>query len=406
MPMTVPGRRDRRRVRDRGRRAGDAPAPWHQHAIDARGARRRARPRRARRRALRVRRRHLRPLRVRARDLRLLVRARASRAPAFVRGYAPSGTTRLLERDPALKDILAVHDATRRSRPGMVELDERRLVYALHEHGDDAKLPQMFVLHEGTDGVDGFAVYRVKHDWPEGYPRNVLTIWDLQATTPGRVRGPVAVRVRGRPGRACQRVEPSGRRAPRAPAAGAAPPRRDAPRQPVGPAGRRRRRPRRPELLDRRPDRARGHRPVLPVERAVATSVESIGGEANVASRRPPNRRPHVFSVNEIGADLPRVGRRSASSTARAASTSTPRARWPAPTRCSAGTRRPGARTSSESRARADRSQRVRVEEVELARRMAAIGEEARELAPVLGPVVDDVRDDQPPRHGHPVAEG
>ena len=104
---------------------------------------------------------------------------------AFVRGYAPSGTTRLLERDPALKDILAVHDATRRSRPGMVQLDERRLVYALHEHGDDAKLPQMFVLHEGTDGVDGFAVYRVKHDWPEGYPRNVLTVRDLQATTPG-----------------------------------------------------------------------------------------------------------------------------------------------------------------------------------------------------------------------------
>ncbi len=104
---------------------------------------------------------------------------------AFVRGYAPSGTTRLLERDPALKDILAVHDATRRSRPGMVELDERRLVYALHEHGDDAKLPQMFVLHEGTDGVDGFAVYHVKHDWPEGYPRNVLSVRDLQATTPG-----------------------------------------------------------------------------------------------------------------------------------------------------------------------------------------------------------------------------
>jgi predicted acetyltransferase len=103
----------------------------------------------------------------------------------FVRGYAPSGTTRLLERDPALKDMLAVHDVMRRSRPGMVQLDERRLVYALHEHGDDAKLPQLFVLHEGTDGVDGFAVYRVKHDWPQGYPRNGLTVRDLQATTPG-----------------------------------------------------------------------------------------------------------------------------------------------------------------------------------------------------------------------------
>ena len=45
MPMTVPGRRGRRRVRDRGRRAGDPPATRHQHATDARGARRRARAR-------------------------------------------------------------------------------------------------------------------------------------------------------------------------------------------------------------------------------------------------------------------------------------------------------------------------------------------------------------------------
>lgn len=102
---------------------------------------------------------------------------------AFVRGYAPSGTFRLLEREPALKDILAVHEATRRSRPGMVQLDERRLIYALHEHGPDAKLPQMFVLHEGDLGVDGYAVYRVKHDWPEGFPRSVLSVLDLQATS-------------------------------------------------------------------------------------------------------------------------------------------------------------------------------------------------------------------------------
>ena len=104
---------------------------------------------------------------------------------AFVRGYAPSGEVRLVEREPALKEILAVHDETRRSRPGMVQLDERRLTYALHEHGDDAKLKQMFVLHDGGDGADGFAVYHVKHDWPEGFPKSVLSVLDLQATSPG-----------------------------------------------------------------------------------------------------------------------------------------------------------------------------------------------------------------------------
>jgi predicted acetyltransferase len=104
---------------------------------------------------------------------------------AFVRGYAPSGDVRLVEREPALKEILAVHEALRRSRPGMVQLDERRLNYALHEHGDDAKLLQMFVLHEGAEGADGFAVYHVKHDWPEGFPKSVLSVGDLQATSPG-----------------------------------------------------------------------------------------------------------------------------------------------------------------------------------------------------------------------------
>jgi predicted acetyltransferase len=104
---------------------------------------------------------------------------------AFVRGYAPSGEVRLAEREPALKEILAVQDVSSRSRPGMIQLDERRLNYALHEHGDDAKLSQMFVLHEGAEGADGFAVYHVKHEWPGGVPKSILSVLDLQATSAG-----------------------------------------------------------------------------------------------------------------------------------------------------------------------------------------------------------------------------
>ncbi len=104
---------------------------------------------------------------------------------AFVRGYAPSGRIRQLERDPAMKEILGVHEVTRLMRPGMVQLDERRLNYALHEHGPDATLPQLFVVHEAEDGVDGFAIYRVKHDWPSGFPQSVLSVLDLQARSAG-----------------------------------------------------------------------------------------------------------------------------------------------------------------------------------------------------------------------------
>ena len=69
----------------------------------------------------------------------------------------------------------------------MVQLDERRLVYVLdHEHGDEKQQPMFFAVHETDDGVDGSVVYKIKHDWPEGYPRSTLDVRDLQATTARR----------------------------------------------------------------------------------------------------------------------------------------------------------------------------------------------------------------------------
>ena len=105
---------------------------------------------------------------------------------AFVRGYAPSGEMRLVERDRAIKEMLAVHEATRLEIPGMVHLDERRLTYALgHVHGAEKLLPTMFALHEGPSGVDGFVAYKVAHAWPQGYSESTLTVRELDATNPG-----------------------------------------------------------------------------------------------------------------------------------------------------------------------------------------------------------------------------
>lgn len=105
---------------------------------------------------------------------------------AFVRGYAPSGEMRLVERDRAIKEMLAVHEATRLEIPGMVHLDERRLTYALgHVHGAEKLLPTMFALHEGPSGVDGFVAYKVAHEWPQGYSESTLTVRELDATNPG-----------------------------------------------------------------------------------------------------------------------------------------------------------------------------------------------------------------------------
>jgi predicted acetyltransferase len=104
---------------------------------------------------------------------------------AFVRGYEPSGTIRIVDRDDAVKDLLAVNERTRLERPGMVALDEGRLRYALHDHGPDRELPLLFALHEGDAGVDGHVIYRVTHEWPGSIPDSVLVVRDLQAATPG-----------------------------------------------------------------------------------------------------------------------------------------------------------------------------------------------------------------------------
>jgi predicted acetyltransferase len=105
---------------------------------------------------------------------------------AFVRGYEPSGQIRLVDRERATKEILAVHEATRLAIPGMVHLDERRLAYVIgHEHGADRERPTFFALHEGDSGVDGFVLYKVAHHWPEGTPDSTLSVRDLVAANPG-----------------------------------------------------------------------------------------------------------------------------------------------------------------------------------------------------------------------------
>lgn len=104
---------------------------------------------------------------------------------AFVRGYRPSGSIHLAEWGDALPRILAVHHAVRPRRPGMVALDEARLQDTLHEHGSEKELPLFVALHEGDDGMDGYVLYRVRHEWPAGMPQSTLMVKDLQATTPG-----------------------------------------------------------------------------------------------------------------------------------------------------------------------------------------------------------------------------
>jgi predicted acetyltransferase len=105
---------------------------------------------------------------------------------AFVRGYEASGRMRLVDRERAAKEMLAVHEATRLGISGMVHLDERRLAYVIgHEHGPEREQPTFFALHEGATGVDGYTMYKVAQDWPESTPNSTLHVRDLVAANPG-----------------------------------------------------------------------------------------------------------------------------------------------------------------------------------------------------------------------------
>ncbi len=103
---------------------------------------------------------------------------------AFVRGYRPAGRTRLRSLDEALPTLVDLYGRASRSRPGTIVLDEQRFRYWLHTHGPTKDLPFFVAIHEGEDGADGYAIYKVKHEWSGGIPASELAVHDVQATTP------------------------------------------------------------------------------------------------------------------------------------------------------------------------------------------------------------------------------
>jgi len=106
---------------------------------------------------------------------------------AFVRGSEPGGRVRLLERAAALEAFLPVYDRTRRERPGMIRLDATWFEYRFAEEGHHEPEPRryFYAAHEGAEGIDGYAVYHVKSEWPDSTPRNELQVEEAVALTPG-----------------------------------------------------------------------------------------------------------------------------------------------------------------------------------------------------------------------------
>ena len=97
------------------------------------------------------------------------------------------GEVRFVAPDDALERWPALHDRLRESRPGMMTRFPylwRGFVIPRTEKPEDGFSRRQYVEYTGSDGPEGYAIYTVKSDWPEGLPRGILRLHELVALTP------------------------------------------------------------------------------------------------------------------------------------------------------------------------------------------------------------------------------
>ncbi len=262
----------------------------------------------------------------------------------FIRGYRPVGSVRLLPRAEALPAMRAIYDRAQPRRPGMIAMDDAWWEWLFFEKESEKDEPTFYAVHETDGEPDAYATYRVKHEWPDSIPKLELTVRQLVATTPGCVRGHLAVPVRRGPGPSGEGLEPSRRRAVVVPDGRAAPPAPPDRRRVARAARRRARRAGGARLRRRRSRRRRRRGSVLFLERGPVRASRCPPGRPAAPAR---TTSPISPAARPIWAPRIWEGRRSGSSIGPAASTSSAPGRSSASTRCSPRIPRRGARSSS-----------------------------------------------------------
>jgi predicted acetyltransferase len=105
---------------------------------------------------------------------------------AFAHPHRPQGQVELVERGEAMNAMPFAYDRTRLEQPGALGRDAAWWEYRFTdlESWRDGASPYFFALHRDRRDVDGYVVYRVKHDW-QGVSRSQLQVRELVAATPG-----------------------------------------------------------------------------------------------------------------------------------------------------------------------------------------------------------------------------
>lgn len=110
---------------------------------------------------------------------------------AFRDDPGPRGTVRMIGRDEAARLLPGLYESIRREIPGFVTRDaawweEYRL--SDPEHWRRGAGPKYFALLELDGEPAGYATYRIKPAWEEGYSRAQLLVGDAFATSPAATR--------------------------------------------------------------------------------------------------------------------------------------------------------------------------------------------------------------------------
>ncbi|MFL5799295.1 MAG: GNAT family N-acetyltransferase [Actinomycetota bacterium] len=114
---------------------------------------------------------------------------RVSRANwSFLRPFTDPGRVRLLPLEDAAKELAPVYDRVRAGTPGMIEQNQDWWGYLFRhlnaEHHRRGFGELFFALHEGEEGPDAYAVYRVKPQEEEGIDVGQLQVAEAVTTTP------------------------------------------------------------------------------------------------------------------------------------------------------------------------------------------------------------------------------
>jgi predicted acetyltransferase len=110
---------------------------------------------------------------------------------AFDAPRDPNARSHVVDVDEAAEAFRQPYDRIRRETPGMIERSSdwwKLYRLADPEHRRHGAGPKFYALLELDGRVEGYAIYRVKHDWDEGFAQSQLRVQEALATSPRATR--------------------------------------------------------------------------------------------------------------------------------------------------------------------------------------------------------------------------